>query len=72
MLGSILSNTLLVLGMCYFAGGLRFHEQGEPARRLELRAELTSLPPQATVFAPLSSTSTCSVRYQYAVLSTLR
>jgi Ca2+:H+ antiporter len=27
MVGSILSNTLLVLGMCYFAGGLRFHEQ---------------------------------------------
>ncbi|KAJ9096619.1 hypothetical protein QFC20_006381 [Naganishia adeliensis] len=27
MIGSILSNTLLVLGMCYFAGGLRFHEQ---------------------------------------------
>ncbi|GAA5967248.1 hypothetical protein JCM11641_000488 [Rhodosporidiobolus odoratus] len=27
MLGSILSNCLLVLGMCYFAGGVRFHEQ---------------------------------------------
>ncbi|KAF8600013.1 calcium/proton exchanger [Ceratobasidium sp. AG-I] len=28
MLGSILSNCLLVLGMCFFAGGVRFHEQG--------------------------------------------
>lgn len=27
MAGSILSNILLVLGMSYFAGGLRFHEQ---------------------------------------------
>lgn len=27
MIGSILSNILLVLGMSYFAGGLRFHEQ---------------------------------------------
>ena len=27
MIGSILSNTLLVLGCCFFAGGLRFHEQ---------------------------------------------
>ena len=28
MLGSILSNILLVLGCCFIAGGLRFHEQG--------------------------------------------
>ncbi|ODQ53494.1 calcium/proton exchanger [Saitoella complicata NRRL Y-17804] len=27
MLGSILSNILLVLGMCFFAGGLRYQEQ---------------------------------------------
>lgn len=27
MLGSILSNILLVLGMCFFFGGLRYHEQ---------------------------------------------
>lgn len=27
LLGSILSNVLLVLGMCFFAGGLRFSEQ---------------------------------------------
>jgi Ca2+:H+ antiporter len=28
LVGSILSNLLLVLGMCFFAGGLRFSEQG--------------------------------------------
>ncbi|KAI6108227.1 calcium proton exchanger [Pisolithus sp. B1] len=28
LIGSILSNLLLVLGMCFFAGGLRFSEQG--------------------------------------------
>lgn len=27
MVGSVLSNTTLVLGGCFFAGGLRFHEQ---------------------------------------------
>jgi Ca2+:H+ antiporter len=27
LLGSILSNLLLVLGMCFFAGGLKFSEQ---------------------------------------------
>ncbi|KAG9056427.1 hypothetical protein FS842_010698 [Serendipita sp. 407] len=32
MLGSILSNCLLVLGMCFLAGGLRFHEQGYGVR----------------------------------------
>ncbi|KAF8513510.1 Sodium/calcium exchanger protein-domain-containing protein [Gautieria morchelliformis] len=28
LVGSILSNILLVLGMCFFAGGIRFSEQG--------------------------------------------
>ncbi|KAG1827952.1 hypothetical protein EV424DRAFT_1345105, partial [Suillus variegatus] len=28
LIGSILSKLLLVLGMCFFAGGLRFSEQG--------------------------------------------
>ncbi|KAG9313601.1 calcium proton exchanger [Chiua virens] len=28
LIGSILSNLLLVLGMCFFAGGLKFSEQG--------------------------------------------
>jgi Ca2+:H+ antiporter len=28
VVGSILSNLLLVLGMCFFAGGTKFSEQG--------------------------------------------
>ena len=27
LIGSILSNLLLVLGMCFFVGGLKYHEQ---------------------------------------------
>lgn len=27
MLGSILSNILLVLGCCFFAGGIKYHQQ---------------------------------------------
>ncbi|KDE05621.1 hypothetical protein MVLG_03993 [Microbotryum lychnidis-dioicae p1A1 Lamole] len=40
MLGSILSNCLLVLGMCFFAGGLRFHEQGYESRSANLNINL--------------------------------
>jgi len=28
VIGSILSNLLLVLGMCFFAGGMKYSEQG--------------------------------------------
>ncbi|KAH7333849.1 Sodium/calcium exchanger protein-domain-containing protein [Rhizoctonia solani] len=40
MLGSILSNCLLVLGMCFFAGGIRFHEQGYGVRAAQLNITL--------------------------------
>ncbi|QRV95802.1 Sodium/calcium exchanger protein [Ceratobasidium sp. AG-Ba] len=40
MLGSILSNCLLVLGMCFFAGGVRFHEQGYGIRAAQLNISL--------------------------------
>lgn len=43
MLGSILSNCLLVLGMCYFAGGLRFHEQGYGIRAAQVNINLLGL-----------------------------
>ena len=43
MLGSILSNCLLVLGMCYFAGGLRFHEQGYGVRAAQVNINLLGL-----------------------------
>lgn len=43
MLGSILSNCLLVLGMCFLAGGLRFHEQGYGVRIAQQHISLLSL-----------------------------
>ncbi|KAG8896449.1 hypothetical protein FRB99_008884, partial [Tulasnella sp. 403] len=43
MLGSILSNCLLVLGMCFFAGGIRFHEQGYGVRAAQLNISLLSI-----------------------------
>ncbi|ORY72411.1 Sodium/calcium exchanger protein-domain-containing protein [Leucosporidium creatinivorum] len=49
MLGSILSNTLLVLGMCYFAGGLRFHEQGYGVRAAQLNINLLGISVTAIV-----------------------
>lgn len=36
MIGSILSNCLLVLGCCFFAGGIRFHEQVYTVRSAQL------------------------------------
>ncbi|KIM34543.1 hypothetical protein M408DRAFT_325917 [Serendipita vermifera MAFF 305830] len=43
MLGSFLSNCLLVLGMCFFAGGIRFHEQSYGERIAQQQIALLSL-----------------------------
>lgn len=47
LLGSILSNLLLVLGMCFFAGGIKYSEQGFKigvrALRLGLVANLAAV-----------------------------
>ena len=43
LLGSILSNLLLVLGMCFFAGGLRYHEQGYGIKAAQLQISLLSI-----------------------------
>jgi Ca2+:H+ antiporter len=43
MLGSILSNCLLVLGMCFFAGGVRFHEQSYGVRLAQQQISLLLL-----------------------------
>lgn len=43
MIGSILSNTLLVLGMCFFGGGLRFHEQAYGTRAAQLNISLLGI-----------------------------
>ncbi|TFY61310.1 hypothetical protein EVG20_g7102 [Dentipellis fragilis] len=41
--GSILSNLLLVLGMCFFAGGTRFSEQGFGLSSTQLNSSLLTL-----------------------------
>ncbi|CAE7219195.1 unnamed protein product [Rhizoctonia solani] len=65
MLGSILSNCLLVLGMCFFAGGLRFHEQGYGVRAAQLNISLLcisvfSIVIPAAFHASLNSSTTAN------------
>ncbi|KAH8926967.1 calcium/proton exchanger [Atractiella rhizophila] len=57
MIGSILSNSLLVLGMCFFAGGIRFYEQNYGVRVQQLNISLLGLsfPPPCSILSALSS-----------------
>ncbi|KAI0783564.1 Sodium/calcium exchanger protein-domain-containing protein [Abortiporus biennis] len=43
LVGSILSNLLLVLGMCFFAGGTRFSEQGFGVSAVQLNSSLLTV-----------------------------
>lgn len=43
MIGSILSNCLLVLGCCFFVGGIRFHEQIYTIRSAQLNIGLLGI-----------------------------
>ncbi|PBL03717.1 calcium/proton exchanger [Armillaria gallica] len=43
LIGSILSNLLLVLGVCFFAGGLKFEEQGFGQLATQLNAPLLAI-----------------------------
>lgn len=43
LVGSILSNLLLVLGMCFFAGGTRFSEQGFGISASQINSSLLAL-----------------------------
>jgi len=43
LVGSILSNLLLVLGMCFFAGGLKFSEQGFGISATQLNSSLLTI-----------------------------
>ncbi|GAA6020072.1 hypothetical protein JCM10207_006777 [Rhodosporidiobolus poonsookiae] len=49
MLGSILSNCLLVLGGCFFAGGIKYHEQGYSTRAAQLNINLLGIAVTAIV-----------------------
>ncbi|BGP17887.1 hypothetical protein JCM10213_000965 [Rhodosporidiobolus nylandii] len=53
MLGSILSNCLLVLGGCFFAGGIKYHEQGYSTRAAQLHINLLGIAVTALV-APVA------------------
>ncbi|KAJ3574178.1 hypothetical protein NP233_g1936 [Leucocoprinus birnbaumii] len=43
LVGSIMSKLLLVLGLCFFAGGLRFTEQGFDATATQMHTSLMSI-----------------------------
>ncbi|KAF5342030.1 hypothetical protein D9611_001550 [Ephemerocybe angulata] len=43
LVGSILSNLLLVLGMCFFAGGMKFSEQGFGLSATQLNSSLLTV-----------------------------
>jgi len=43
LIGSILSNLLLVLGMCFFAGGVRYSEQGFGTSAVQLNSSLLAI-----------------------------
>ncbi|KAJ7041538.1 calcium/proton exchanger [Mycena alexandri] len=43
LIGSILSNLLLVLGMCFFCGGIKYSEQGFAAGPAQLNSSLLTL-----------------------------
>ncbi|KAG1822015.1 Sodium/calcium exchanger protein-domain-containing protein [Suillus subaureus] len=43
LIGAILSKLLLVLGMCFFAGGLRFSEQGFDQTATQIHSSLLSI-----------------------------
>ncbi|KAF8899949.1 Sodium/calcium exchanger protein-domain-containing protein [Gymnopilus junonius] len=43
LVGSILSNLLLVLGMCFFAGGLKYSEQGFGVSASQLNSSLLTI-----------------------------
>ncbi|KAK4049879.1 hypothetical protein OIO90_005268 [Microbotryomycetes sp. JL221] len=49
ILGSIISNILLVLGCCYVAGGVRFHEQGYMVRAAQTNINMLGLSVAAIV-----------------------
>lgn len=76
LVGSILSNLLLVLGMCFFAGGLRFSEQGFGQSAVQLNSSLLTISviavllPGAFHMALQGSTAYDELSTDYAILKT--
>ncbi|KAG2133802.1 calcium proton exchanger [Suillus bovinus] len=69
LVGSILSNLLLVLGMCFFAGGLRFSEQGFGQSAVQLNSSLLTISVIA-VLLPGAFHMALQGQPQYSELST--
>ncbi|KAI0250255.1 hypothetical protein BJV78DRAFT_1275864 [Lactifluus subvellereus] len=75
LIGSMLSRLLLVLGMCFFAGGLRFAEQGFDATATQIHSSLLSisvgavLMPAAYHFSLSWRTDTTATDQKSAILS---
>ncbi|KAF8839634.1 hypothetical protein BDN67DRAFT_905166, partial [Paxillus ammoniavirescens] len=74
LIGSILSKLLLVLGMCFFAGGLRFSEQGFDQTATQIHSSLLSISvgalllPAAYHFALSGTQETSSVEQKENIL----
>ncbi|KIJ11960.1 hypothetical protein PAXINDRAFT_15144 [Paxillus involutus ATCC 200175] len=74
LIGSILSKLLLVLGMCFFAGGLRFSEQGFDQTATQIHSSLLSISvgalllPAAYHFALSGTQETSSVDQKNNIL----
>ncbi|KAN0071491.1 Sodium/calcium exchanger domain containing protein [Elaphomyces granulatus] len=74
MLGSILSNILLVLGCCFFVGGLKYHEQEFNSTVASTMSSLmavasASLIIPATLYAVLSNSKSSSTMDNILILS---
>ncbi|OAX39015.1 calcium proton exchanger [Rhizopogon vinicolor AM-OR11-026] len=69
LVGSVLSNLLLGLGMCFFAGGLRFSEQGFGQSTVQLNSSLLTIS-VITVLLPGAFHMVLQGRPEYDELST--
>ena len=74
MLGSILSNILLVLGCCFIAGGIRYHEQSFNSTVASTMSSLmavssASLIIPATLYAALAKSTESSAKDNILILS---
>ena len=57
IIGSILSNALLVLGCCFFAGGLRYYDQPYNVRHAQTNISMLGLSVHAIVIPAAFRTS---------------
>ncbi|KAF8656214.1 hypothetical protein AX16_002650 [Volvariella volvacea WC 439] len=74
LIGSMLSKLLLVLGLCFFAGGMRFTEQGFDVTATQIHSSLLSISvgavllPAAYHFALSGASGSVSPSQQHSIL----